>query len=221
MADPKLTFTEAFQIADDVLYQGVKGVTDLIINPGLINLDFADVKAVMTNAGMAIMGTAEAKGEGRAMEAVESAMNNPLLQHDNVNKSRGVLISISGGNDLTLFEINEITSHVREQVHRDATIIFGSSYDSSLEGGLRVSVIVTGMDGGDSGSVQDVVSPPSSASAVKSKRPISRMNEQQLEARQRREAAKEWNGSSGEKDKKEAKGEGKESGWRKFFKDNW
>jgi cell division protein FtsZ len=146
LATEKTTFTEAFSMADDVLYQGVKGVTDLMVRPGLINLDFADVRSVMDEMGKAMMGTGEASGEDRAMQAAEKAIANPLLDEISLNGARGVLINITGGNDLTLFELDEAANRVRDEVDPEANIIVGSTMDPAMEGSIRVSVVATGID---------------------------------------------------------------------------
>lgn len=146
LANEKTTFTEAFSMADDVLYQGVKGVTDLMVRPGLINLDFADVRAVMDEMGKAMMGTGESEGEDRAIQAAEKAIANPLLDEISLKGAKGVLINITGGNDLTLFELDEAANRIREEVDADANIIVGSTLDTSLEGAMRVSVVATGID---------------------------------------------------------------------------
>ncbi|MBF9049533.1 cell division protein FtsZ [Roseobacter sp. HKCCD9010] len=146
LANEKTTFTEAFAMADDVLYQGVKGVTDLMVRPGLINLDFADVRAVMNEMGKAMMGTGEADGESRAVQAAEKAIANPLLDEISLRGARGVLINITGGYDLTLFELDEAANRIREEVDPEANIIVGSTLDTSMEGKMRVSVVATGID---------------------------------------------------------------------------
>jgi cell division protein FtsZ len=146
LANERTTFTEAFAMADDVLYQGVKGVTDLMVRPGLINLDFADVRAVMDEMGKAMMGTGEASGEDRAVQAAEKAIANPLLDEISLNGAKGVLINITGGYDLTLFELDEAANIIREKVDPEANIIVGSTLDTSMEGRLRVSVVATGID---------------------------------------------------------------------------
>ncbi|MBE1292697.1 MAG: cell division protein FtsZ [Rhodobacteraceae bacterium] len=146
LANEKTTFTEAFSMADDVLYQGVKGVTDLMVRPGLINLDFADVRAVMDEMGKAMMGTGEADGEDRAIQAAEKAIANPLLDEISLRGAKGVLINITGGHDLTLFELDEAANRIREEVDADANIIVGSTMDETLDGGMRVSVVATGID---------------------------------------------------------------------------
>jgi cell division protein FtsZ len=152
LANEKTTFTEAFSMADDVLYQGVKGVTDLMVRPGLINLDFADVRAVMDEMGKAMMGTGEAEGEDRAIQAAEKAIANPLLDEISLRGAKGVLINITGGHDLTLFELDEAANRIREEVDADANIIVGSTMDENLEGGMRVSVVATGIDAAETNS---------------------------------------------------------------------
>ena len=149
IANEKTTFTEAFSMADDVLYQGVKGVTDLMVRPGLINLDFADVRAIMDEMGKAMMGTGEAEGEDRAIQASEKAIANPLLDEISLRGAKGVLINITGGYDLTLFELDEAANRIREEVDPDANIIVGSTLDTELEGKMRVSVVATGIDAGE------------------------------------------------------------------------
>jgi cell division protein FtsZ len=146
LANEKTTFTEAFAMADDVLYQGVKGVTDLMVRPGLINLDFADVRAVMNEMGKAMMGTGEADGDTRALAAAEKAIANPLLDEISLKGARGVLINVTGGYDLTLFELDEAANRIREEVDADANIIVGSTLDETMEGKMRVSVVATGID---------------------------------------------------------------------------
>ena len=146
LANEKTTFTEAFSLADDVLYQGVKGVTDLMVRPGLINLDFADVRAVMDEMGKAMMGTGEDNGETRAVQAAEKAIANPLLDEISLKGAKGVLINITGGHDLTLFELDEAANRIREEVDPDANIIVGSTLDTEMEGAIRVSVVATGID---------------------------------------------------------------------------
>ena len=146
LANERTTCTDAFMMADDVLYQGVKGVTDLMVRPGLINLDFADVRAVMDEMGKAMMGTGEAEGENRAVEAAEKAIANPLLDEISLEGARGVLINITGGYDLTLFELDEAANKIREKVDPDANIIVGSTLDTNMEGRMRVSVVATGID---------------------------------------------------------------------------
>lgn len=147
VANEKTTFSEAFQMADNVLYSGVRGVTDLMIMPGLINLDFADIRAIMTEMGKAMMGTGEATGEGRAIAAAEAAIANPLLDDVSMKGAKGVLINITGGLDMTLYEVDEAANRIREEVDCDTTnIIFGSTFDEKLKGVMRVSVVATGID---------------------------------------------------------------------------
>ncbi|QUS35018.1 cell division protein FtsZ [Falsirhodobacter algicola] len=146
LANERTTFTEAFAMADDVLYQGVKGVTDLMVRPGLINLDFADVRAVMDEMGKAMMGTGEAEGDERAKMAAEKAIANPLLDEISLNGAKGVLINITGGYDLTLFELDEAAQAIRDKVDPDANIIVGSTLDTTMEGRIRVSVVATGIE---------------------------------------------------------------------------
>ena len=149
LANEKTTFTEAFSMADDVLYQGVKGVTDLMVRPGLINLDFADVRSVMDEMGKAMMGTGEAEGEDRAIQAADKAIANPLLDEISLRGAKGVLINITGGHDLTLFELDEAANRIREEVDPEANIIVGSTLDTELGGVMRVSVVATGIDATD------------------------------------------------------------------------
>jgi len=146
MANERTTLADTFHMADAVLHQGVCGVTDLMIKPGLINLDFADIRAVMTEMGKAMMGTGEASGESRAIEAAESAINNPLLDDTSMKGAKAVLINITGGMDMTLFEVDEAANRIRSEVDPDATIIFGSAFDEKMEGVMRVSVVATGID---------------------------------------------------------------------------
>ena len=146
LANEKTTFTQAFELADDVLYQGVKGVTDLMVRPGLINLDFADVRAVMDEMGKAMMGTGEASGEDRAQQAAEKAIANPLLDEISLKGARGVLINVTGGNDMTLFELDEAANRIRDEVEADAKIMVGTTLDPSMDGLLRVSVVATGIE---------------------------------------------------------------------------
>jgi cell division protein FtsZ len=146
IATEKTTFAEAFQMADDVLHSGVRGITDLMVMPGLINLDFADVRAVMNEMGKAMMGTGEASGEKRATEAAHAAIANPLLDDVSLEGATGVLINITGGYDMTLYEVDEAANEIRNQVDPDANIIVGSTFDEALEGTIRVSVVATGID---------------------------------------------------------------------------
>ncbi len=145
IADAKTTFADAFVMADRVLYSGVGCITDLIVKEGLINLDFADVRSVMRDMGRAMMGTGEASGEGRAKKAAEAAIANPLLDEASMGGAKGVLVSISGGQDMTLFEVDEAATRIREEVDADADIIVGSIFDESLQGKFRVSVVATGL----------------------------------------------------------------------------
>ena len=151
IANEKTTFADAFKMADDVLYSGVRGVTDLMVMPGLINLDFADVRSVMMEMGKAMMGTGEAEGDKRALDAAEAAINNPLLDDVSLKGARGVLVNITGGADMTLYEVDESSNHIRDQVDREANIIFGSTFDEGLSGRVRVSVVATGIDDEDGG----------------------------------------------------------------------
>lgn len=146
IADAKTTFADAFVIADRVLYSGVGCITDLIVKEGLINLDFADVKSVMKGMGRAMMGTGEASGEGRAMKAAEAAIANPLLDDVSLKGAKGVLVSISGGMDMTLFEVDEAATRIRDEVYEDADIVVGAIFDRNLDGAFRVSVVATGLD---------------------------------------------------------------------------
>src|SRR5688572_10809078 len=146
IANDKTTFADAFAMADEVLYSGVACITDLMVKDGLINLDFADVRSVMREMGKAMMGTGEASGDKRAIEAAEKAISNPLLDDVCMRGARGLLISITGGRDMTLFEVDEAASRVREEVEPEANIIFGATFDESLEGIIRVSVVATGIE---------------------------------------------------------------------------
>ena len=147
IANDKTTFADAFGMADQVLYSGVACITDLMVKEGLINLDFADVRSVMRDMGKAMMGTGEASGEGRAMQAAEAAISNPLLDESSMRGAGGLLISITGGRDLTLFEVDEAATRIREEVDEEANIILGATFDENLEGVIRVSVVATGIDG--------------------------------------------------------------------------
>ena len=146
IANDRTTFADAFAMADQVLYSGVACITDLMVKEGLINLDFADVRSVMREMGRAMMGTGEASGEGRAMQAAEAAIANPLLDETSMKGAQGLLISITGGRDLTLFEVDEAATRIREEVDPDANIILGATFDEALEGIIRVSVVATGID---------------------------------------------------------------------------
>ena len=146
VCNEKTTFADAFRMADNVLYSGVRGVTDLMVMPGLINLDFADIRTVMSEMGKAMMGTGEAGGERRSIEAAEAAIANPLLDDVSMKGAHGVLINITGGPDMTLFEVDEAANRIREEVDSNANIIFGSTFDEGLEGIMRVSIVATGIE---------------------------------------------------------------------------
>jgi cell division protein FtsZ len=146
VANEKTTFADAFAMADQVLYSGVACITDLMVKEGLINLDFADVRAVMREMGKAMMGTGEATGEKRALTAAEAAIANPLIDDSSMKGARGLLISITGGKDLTLFEVDEAATRIREEVDQDANIIVGATFDETLDGVIRVSVVATGIE---------------------------------------------------------------------------
>ena len=172
VANPNTTFKEAFLLADEVLQQGVRGITDLMVMPGLINLDFADVRSVMHEMGKAMMGTGEAEGDGRALEAAERAIANPLLDGVSMKGAKGVIISITGGEDMRLMEVDEAANHIRELVDPDANIIWGSAFNDNLNGKIRVSVVATGIDQDSSPTAQparsftfDQVSRPAPISA--------------------------------------------------------
>jgi cell division protein FtsZ len=167
VANDKTTFADAFAMADEVLYSGVACITDLMVKDGLINLDFADVRSVMREMGKAMMGTGEASGDKRAIEAAEKAIANPLLDDVNMRGARGLLISITGGRDMTLFEVDEAASRVREEVEADANIIFGATFDEGLEGIIRVSVVATGIE---QERAQEQVAPPTAGMAELSRR---------------------------------------------------
>ena len=141
-----LSLLEAFKKADDVLYQAVKGISDLILVPGLINLDFADVKNIMTDMGMAIMGTGVAGGENRAIEAAQKAISSPLLEDNTIQGAHGILLNITGGPDMSLYEVNEASSLVQAEAHEDANIIFGTVIDENMKDEIRITVIATGFD---------------------------------------------------------------------------
>ncbi|PIZ34316.1 MAG: cell division protein FtsZ [Alphaproteobacteria bacterium CG_4_10_14_0_8_um_filter_37_21] len=158
IANEKTTFADAFKMADDVLYSGVRGVTDLMIMPGLINLDFADIRSVMGEMGKAMMGTGEAEGDRRALDAAEAAISNPLLDDVSMKGARGVLINITGGYDMTLYEVDEAANRIRDDIDSDANIIFGSTFDEKLNGRMRVSVVATGI-----GAVTQTISVPQNA----------------------------------------------------------
>ncbi len=149
IANEKTTFAEAFRLADEVLHSGVRGVTDLMVKPGLVNLDFADIRAVMSEMGKAMMGTGEAQGASRALQAAEAAISNPLLDDVSLKGARAVLINITGGADMTLFEVDEAANRIRDEVDPEANIIFGSTFSDALEGTMRVSVVATGIGGAE------------------------------------------------------------------------
>ncbi|MSO80192.1 MAG: cell division protein FtsZ [Alphaproteobacteria bacterium] len=146
ICNEKTTFAQAFRMADNVLHQGVRGVTDLMVMPGLINLDFADIRTVMGEMGKAMMGTGEASGERRALEAAEAAIANPLLDEVSMQGARGVLINVTGGPDMTLYEVDEAANRIRQEVDPEAHIIFGATFDEKLEGIMRVSIVATGIE---------------------------------------------------------------------------
>ncbi|MGZ6020471.1 MAG: cell division protein FtsZ, partial [Phenylobacterium sp.] len=147
VANERTTFAEAFGMADQVLHSGVRSITDLMVLPGLINLDFADVRTVMTEMGKAMMGTGEATGEDRALMAAQNAIQNPLLDEVSLKGAKAVLVNVTGGLDMTLLEVDEAANAISEQVDPEANIIFGAAFDPSLDGMIRVSVVATGMDG--------------------------------------------------------------------------
>ncbi|OWZ25063.1 cell division protein FtsZ [Wolbachia endosymbiont of Wuchereria bancrofti] len=146
VANEKTTFSDAFKLADNVLHIGIRGVTDLMVMPGLINLDFADIETVMSEMGKAMIGTGEAEGEDRAISAAEAAISNPLLDNVSMKGAQGILINITGGGDMTLFEVDAAANRVREEVDENANIIFGATFDQAMEGRVRVSVLATGID---------------------------------------------------------------------------
>lgn len=159
IATERTTFADAFRMADEVLHSGVRGVTDLMVKPGLVNLDFADIRTVMREMGKAMMGTGEATGEKRAVEAAEAAISNPLLDDVSLKGARAALINITGGSDMTLFEVDEAANRIREEIDPDANIIFGSAFNEELEGRIRVSVVATGIDA-ESAALKDIESSP-------------------------------------------------------------
>ncbi|MEX1147870.1 MAG: cell division protein FtsZ [Sphingomonadales bacterium] len=172
IATEKTTFADAFAMADEVLHSGVRGVTDLMIMPGLVNLDFADVRTVMSEMGKAMMGTGEAEGENRALEAAEAAISNPLLDEVSMKGAKGVLINITGGMDLTLFEVDEAANRIRNEVDPDANILVGSALDENLNGSMRVSVVATGIEAeGQFSAPERVVAMRGVAEAVAAPRP--------------------------------------------------
>ncbi|MDX2276435.1 MAG: cell division protein FtsZ [Hyphomonadaceae bacterium] len=159
IANDRTTFAEAFQLADQVLYSGVRGVTDLMVMPGLINLDFADVRTVMAEMGTAMMGTGEGEGSNRALDAAHGAIANPLLDIVSMRGARGVLINITGGFDMTLYEVDQAANEIRAEVDPNANIILGSTFDENLDGRMRVSVVATGIDDQDIVAQQTIVQP--------------------------------------------------------------
>jgi cell division protein FtsZ len=146
VANEKTTFADAFKMADDVLCAGVRGITDLMVMPGLVNLDFADIRTVMMEMGKAMMGTGESDGDNRALRAAEAAISNPLLDDVSMKGARGVLINITGGYDITMFEIDEAVNRIREEVDPNANIIFGTTFDQNMNGKVRLSIVATGID---------------------------------------------------------------------------
>ncbi|HEY0172120.1 MAG TPA: cell division protein FtsZ [Pyrinomonadaceae bacterium] len=162
-ADPTMSLQDAFKMADDVLRQAVQGISDLITVPGLINLDFADVKAIMSGMGLALMGAGRASGPNRAVEATQQAISSPLLEEATIQGAKGVLINITGGMDLTLYEVNEASSIIRESADDDANIIFGAVIDESLRDEMKITVIATGFDKdmSDAGTTHAASAPPS------------------------------------------------------------
>ncbi|CAH0482597.1 unnamed protein product [Peronospora belbahrii] len=176
LADKSTTMLDAFRYADDVLLEGVKGVTDLIVRPGLINLDFADIKTILSNAGRAIMGSGISSEEGRARKAAEQALVNPLLGDLPTESAHGLLVTIRGGEDMTLFEVDEIMEIIRNRVHDEANIIFGTCYDQSLDGSVYVSIIVSGIQ-------TDIISPPIGGSRISLQETHKRTDREELGAR--------------------------------------
>ncbi len=146
IANEKTTFSDAFKMADDVLYAGVRGVTDLMVQPGMINLDFSDIKTVMSEMGKAMMGTGEASGEGRAISAAEAAIANPLIDDVSLKGAKGLIINITGGKDITLYEVDEAANRIKQEVDEEANIIYGTTCDDRMEGLVRVSIVATGID---------------------------------------------------------------------------
>ncbi len=146
IANEKTTFSDAFKMADDVLYAGVRGVTDLMVQPGMINLDFSDIKTVMSEMGKAMMGTGEASGDGRAIAAAEAAIANPLIDDVSLKGAKGLIINITGGKDITLYEVDEAANRIKQEVDEEANIIYGTTCDDRLEGLVRVSIVATGID---------------------------------------------------------------------------
>jgi cell division protein FtsZ len=187
VANERTGWKEAFEMADNVLYMGVRGVTDLMVLPGIVNLDYADIRSVMSEMGKAMMGTGEAEGEDRAIRAAEAAISNPLLEDTNMKGARGLLINITGGSDVTLFEVDQAAHRIGEEVDKDANIMFGMSLDESLAGRIRVSVVATGIDSSapqagqmprlqvvNGGTADAVAMPPQMAAQVPGAAPVSR-----------------------------------------------
>ncbi|MEO0467050.1 MAG: cell division protein FtsZ [Pseudomonadota bacterium] len=165
IANERTTFADAFRMADDVLYSGVRGITDLMVMPGLINLDFADVRSIMHGMGTAMMGMGESGGDNRALEAARQAIDNPLLDDVTMKGARGVLINITGGYDMTLFELDEAANEIRSEVDPDANIILGSTFDPELEGKVRVSVVAAGLEGAQMSVAQTPAQTPAQPTA--------------------------------------------------------
>ncbi len=172
VANERTTFADAFAMADQVLYSGVACITDLMVKEGLINLDFADVRSIMSEMGKAMMGTGEATGERRAVTAAEAAIANPLLDETSMKGARGLLISITGGNDLTLYEVDEAASRIRQEVDEEANIILGATFDSALDGVVRVSVVATGIDHIGIERIEPTPAPPRAAEPPVRTRPV-------------------------------------------------
>ena len=158
IANEKTTFSDAFKMADDVLYAGVRGVTDLMVQPGMINLDFSDIKTVMSEMGKAMMGTGEAQGEGRAIAAAEAAIANPLIDDVSLKGAKGLIINITGGKDITLYEVDEAANRIKQEVDEEANIIYGTTCDERLEGVVRVSIVATGIDANNNISAKPIES---------------------------------------------------------------
>jgi cell division protein FtsZ len=181
LANSETTFKEAFEMADEVLQQGVRGITDLMVMPGLINLDFADVRSVMSEMGKAMMGTGEADGDMRAIEAAETAISNPLLDGVSMKGAKGVIISITGGEDMRLMEVDEAASHIKELVDPDANIIWGSAFNNDLGGKIRVSVVATGIEaevGAQPAPAKVFAFPARTATAVPAPKPAASVTEE-------------------------------------------
>ncbi len=156
IANEKTTFSDAFKMADDVLYAGVRGVTDLMVQPGMINLDFSDIKTVMSEMGKAMMGTGEAQGEGRAIAAAEAAIANPLIDDVSLKGAKGLIINITGGKDITLYEVDEAANRIKQEIDEEANIIYGTTCDDRLEGVVRVSIVATGIDANNNVSAKPI-----------------------------------------------------------------